>query len=120
MLPIPLPRLRRGTQNYKNAVATARVLVAERLRHFNQVYGYEIGRISIRKQKTRWGSCSRQGNLSFNYRLVHLPEHQRDYVIVHELCHIGQFNHSRAFWELVARTVPDWKAQRAALRRYRF
>ncbi len=120
MGPILLPRLRRGTANYRQAVRVARALVAERLQHFNQVYGYRIGKISIRKQKTRWGSCSKQGNLSFNYRLVHLPEELRDYVIVHELCHIGQFNHSKAFWKLMAQTVPDWKTRRAALRQYRF
>jgi predicted metal-dependent hydrolase len=98
----------------------ARALVTQRLQHFNQVYGYKIGKISIRKQKTRWGSCSKQGNLNFNYRIIHLPEALRDYVIVHELCHIGQFNHSKAFWELMAQTVPDWKSCRAALRHYRF
>ena len=117
---ILLPRVRRGTANYRQAVRLARALVTERLQYFNQVYGHKIGKVSIRKQKTRWGSCSKQGNLSFNYRIIYLPQALRDYVIVHELCHIGQFNHSKAFWEVVAPTVPDWKAQRAALRQYRF
>ena len=115
-----LPRIRRGTEAYRMTVAGARRLVNERLIHLNREYGYQIGRVSIRKQRTRWGSCSKQGNLSFNYRLIYLPEAQRDYVIVHELCHIGQFNHSKAFWELVAQTVPDWKIHRARLRAYRF
>ncbi|MFM2330544.1 MAG: hypothetical protein RLZZ26_51 [Candidatus Parcubacteria bacterium] len=117
---ILLPRLRRGTANYREAVALARALVRERLQHFNQVYGYQIGKVAIRKQRTRWGSCSKQGNLNFNYRIIHLPESERDYVIAHELCHIGEFNHSKAFWDLLARAIPDWKARRAALRRYRF
>lgn len=112
----PLPKLRRGTVAYRQAIREARTLIAERLAHFNRVYGYTIGKISIRNQKTRWGSCSREGNLNFNYRIIYLPDTHRDYIIVHELCHIAQHNHSKAFWDLVMRTVPDAKQIRKDLR----
>ena len=95
----------------------ARVLAEEKVRHFSQVYGFNYGKISIRNQKTRWGSCSRRGNLSFNYKIVLLPEHLADYIIVHEICHLGQFNHSASFWNLVAKTVPDYKVLRREVRK---
>lgn len=91
----------------------------ERLAHFNTRYSFAIGRVAIRNQKSRWGSCSKKGNLNFNYRIVLLPAHLADYVIVHELCHIGEFNHSRKFWVLVAQAAPDWRRHRAELKRVR-
>ena len=104
----------------------ARVLVLSQLEHFEKFYaerGYElkVGRVSIRNQKTRWGSCSRRGdrlcNLNFNYRVALLPPRLCDYVVVHELCHTGQFNHSRKFWDLVALAVPDYLQIRAELKK---
>lgn len=113
--------MRRGTKPYHDTVEALRVDIRERLSYWSGVYGIKYGKVAIRKQKTRWGSCSRSGNLSFNYRLAFLPEHLRDYVIVHELCHIAEHNHSMRFWTLVARAFPDWKALRDQLRRgYRF
>ncbi len=97
--------------------AAALELVTERLIHYNQTYGFRYGKITIRDQKTRWGSCSRRGDLSFNYRLVRMPRRLADYVIVHELCHRGRFDHSPAFWRLVARTIPDYADCRAELKR---
>jgi predicted metal-dependent hydrolase len=114
---IELPKLRRGTKARRHAVALMRALAHERLAHFNQQYGLAIGKISIRNQKTRWGSCSREGNLSFNYRILYLPSAERDYIIVHELCHIAEHNHSPAFWALVSRALPDAKLIRKELRR---
>lgn len=95
----------------------ALALVTRRMEYFNRTYGFTVGRISIRDQRTRWGSCSRTGNLNFNYRIVHLPDRLADYIIVHELCHIGAFDHSRRFWSLVAKTVPDHVELRRELRR---
>lgn len=87
---------------------SARKLVEERVRHFNQFYKFNIGRISIKNTKTRWGSCSRKGNLNFNYKIALLPAKHADYIVVHELCHLGELNHSKKFWTLVEKTVPDY------------
>ena len=75
-------------------------------------------RIAIRDQRTRWGSCSAQGTLSFNWRLVLAPYDVLDYVVVHELCHIREPNHSPRFWALVADRRPNWREHRAWLREY--
>jgi hypothetical protein len=91
-------------------------LVEQKIDYFRSVYNLCPARISIRNQKTRWGSCSRKGNLNFNYRIVHLPEKYQDYVVVHELCHLKEFNHSRNFWNLVAEAIPDFKNIRKEIR----
>lgn len=102
-----IPQRSRG--EYKKYKTQARKLAKERLEHYSKIYGIFFGRISIRNQKTRWGSCSKNGNLSFNYKIVKIAPHMADYIIVHELCHIQEFNHSRNFWSLVAKTIPDYK-----------
>ena len=88
----------------------------ERLIYFNTKYGYTWNTITVRQQKTRWGSCSRKGNLNFNYKIALLPEHLADYIVVHELCHLEEFNHSPKFWTLVARTILNYKERRRELR----
>lgn len=85
----------------------ARVLAETRIEYFNKFYGFSFKRITIRNQKTRWGSCSKNGNINFNYKIALLPEKMADYIIVHELCHLSEFNHSKNFWSLVAKTIPD-------------
>lgn len=97
----------------------ARTQILARLEYFNQHYKNSWKKVTIRNQKTRWGSCSKAGTLSFNFRLGLLDPTLLDYVVVHELCHLKQFNHSTAFWALVAETVPDWKRRRAALKKIR-
>ena len=97
----------------------ARGLVNARIEHWNAYYGFPVGRVSIRDQKTRWGSCSKKGNLNFNYRVAHLPPVLVDYIVVHELCHLREFNHSKQFWALVRETVPDYVARRQALKQIR-
>jgi predicted metal-dependent hydrolase len=91
-------------------------LASEKVRHFAEKYGVTFGTITIRNQKTRWGSCTKKGNLSFSYRIVFLPLELQNYLVVHEICHIKEFNHSRAFWDLVALQVPDYKVLRKRLK----
>lgn len=94
----------------------AQIKIRERVEHFNLFYQQSFNGIVIRRAKSRWGSCSKSKLLSFNYTLVALPEELIDYVVVHELCHLIEFNHSPNFWKQVARQIPDWKDRRKTLR----
>ncbi len=94
----------------------AYVLAVEKVRHFANKYDFKYGKIMIRNQKTRWGSCSRKGNLSFSYRIAFLPDELQNYLVVHEVCHLKEFNHSRAFWDLVGREVLKYKELRRKLK----
>jgi predicted metal-dependent hydrolase len=89
---------------------------AERLAVCNAAYGFSYGRVSIREQKSRWGSCSRKGNLNFNWRLLLAPLPVLDYVVTHELAHLKEPNHSPRFWALVASACPEYQTQRRWLR----
>ncbi len=93
----------------------ARVFIEGRAVFLNQTYGFTYKRISIKNTKTRWGSCSKRGNLNFNYRVALLPLHLADYVIVHELCHLHELNHSRKFWDIVAHTIPEHRTLKKEL-----
>lgn len=90
--------------------------LSERTARFAGVIGVSYGKITVRCQKKRWGSCSSNGNLSFNCMLMLCPEQVRDYVVVHELCHRLEMNHSHAFWERVEQVIPDCKSVRKWLR----
>jgi hypothetical protein len=114
--PINNQEVVRNYFQYKNQ---ARQLVRQRIDYYNQIYGVKYNKISIKKQKTIWGSCSRQGNLNFNYRLASLPDRLADYIIVHELCHLKEMNHSPRFWCLVAQTMPDYLERRRELKKIR-
>jgi len=94
----------------------ALALASARCAHFAKHYGVRYNKITVRAQKFRWGSCSQAGSLNFNYKIAVLPSHLADYIIVHELCHLAEMNHSKRFWELVGRTVPMQKAHRKELR----
>ncbi len=94
----------------------AQALAARWCAHYAARYRVRYRKITIRAQKRRWGSCSREGNLSFNYKIALLPEEVMRYVIVHEICHLRQFDHSKKFWDLVAHEVPNHRALRAQLR----
>jgi predicted metal-dependent hydrolase len=109
-----LPKSNR--REYLSKKEEARKLAKIKLREFNEFYNLDYRRISIRNQKTRWGSCSGKGNLNFNYRIVHLPEKHLNYIIVHELCHLKELNHGKRFWELVEMTIPDYKIIRREFR----
>ena len=94
----------------------ARNLVTERVRYYAPIIGVSYGQIAIRTQRTRWGSCSSIGNLNFNYLLAVVPPEVLDYVVVHELCHRKELNHSSAFWGEVKFVLPGYEIQRAWLK----
>jgi len=94
----------------------ARRFVYIRIGELNAGYNFSFNRIAIRNQKTRWGSCSKQKNLNFNYRVALLPAHLADYIIVHGLCHLQELNHSTNFWALVSRVIPNHQDLRRELR----
>ncbi|GMQ95536.1 MAG: M48 family metallopeptidase [Patescibacteria group bacterium] len=96
-----------GVEDYLMHKGEALVLAEKRVEYFNKVYGFSYNNICIKNQKTRWGSCSRKGNLNFNYKILFIPKVMRDYIIVHELCHLKELNHSRKFWDLVVRAIPN-------------
>ena len=115
----PLPpkkSARESRAEYLKYKKVANDLVVDRLKYFNETYNYKYNKITIRNQKGRWGSCSRKGNLNFNYRIALLPPNLADYIVVHELCHIGRMDHSKKFWDLVALRVPDFKEKRKRLK----
>lgn len=103
-------------EEYKVGKKSAAAAIRARVQFLNENYGFSYNRISIRNQKTCWGSCSQKGNLNFNYKVADLPDDLRDYVIVHELCHLRELNHSKQFWILVEKTIPDCKERRKKLR----
>ena len=83
--------------------------ISERVKYLSGRFGFNFRDVKIRGQKTRWGSCSSNGNLSFNYKLLQYRKHVIDYVIIHELCHAKHMNHSQKFWKLVEQYCPDYK-----------
>ena len=82
-------------------------------------HGLHVSRISVRNQRSRWGSCSPSGHICLNWRLVLMPDTVRDYVLIHELMHLRRLDHSRHFWRLVAHACPDYQSARQWLRKNR-
>lgn len=107
-----------NTKHYRAHKEIARALIHERLEHYNAYYQLPYKRVAVRNQRRRWGSCSSLGNLNFNYKILFLPEEIRDYIIVHELCHLKELNHSPRFWALVAEMMPAYNEYRKMLRRF--
>ncbi len=112
-----IAKISKRREKYLKYKEEARVLAIERLAIYNQIYQFKYNRISIRDQRTRWGSCSSKGNINFNYKIALLPPHLSDYIIVHELCHLGEMNHSQKFWDLVARTIPNHQELKGEIRK---
>ncbi len=97
-------------------IERARAVLTERTAHWAGALGVRPRRIFIREQKSRWGSCSSRGNVSYNWRVVMAPPAVVDYLVIHELCHMKEANHSAAFWRLVEEADPDYKEHRRWLR----
>jgi len=95
---------------------SARLYLPARTRMLAEKYNFSFERITIRNQKTRWGSCSTSGSISLNYRLMRYRKEIIDYVIIHELCHTRQMNHSKIFWKLVEEIVPGYRALKRELK----
>ncbi|MBI2645299.1 M48 family metallopeptidase [Candidatus Uhrbacteria bacterium] len=110
--------LKSDPKSYRENKKQALAIVQEKIKKFNAVYQLTFARISIRNQKSRWGSCSRRKNLNFNVRIALIPEYLAEYIVVHELCHLKELNHSRAFWELVSHTIPDYLSHRKELKKF--
>ena len=101
---------------YREKRKEAKAIIESRVKELAVQHGFHYRNIAIRNQRTRFGSCSRDGDLSFHYRIAFFAAEERDYVIFHELCHLRHFDHSPAFWEEVSRFSPDYRILRAKLR----
>ncbi len=105
------------TQEMRKAgVEKAMEIFPKRVEYYARLMGISYGRITIREQKTRWGSCSGRGNLNFNWKLTLMPPEILDYVVVHELAHRKEMNHSRDFWKIVEQVLPDYQKRRKRLK----
>lgn len=105
-------------QSFAACRSRALQFVRDRLVHYNAFYQFSYTGVSVKEMTSRWGSCSSEGRMSFHYRLLFLPLELADYVIVHELCHLAELNHSPAFWTLVEKTTPTYRACKHQLDRY--
>ena len=112
-----IPRLPALTEEKRKTLAEeAKTVIARRAAHFAPLVGVDYGRITIRSQRTRWGSCSGKGNLNFNCLLMLSPPEVLDYVVVHELCHRKEMNHSPRFWAEVEQVMPDYRIHKQWLK----
>ncbi len=111
----PEGNLRPALENYLRN--TARVELSRRLRELAREHSSNVQNVVIRNQKSRWGSCSCNGTISLNWRLIQLPDYVRDYIMIHELMHLRQLNHSPRFWHEVEKACPDYRAAEKWLKR---
>lgn len=114
---VPAQKSKKETrEEYARYKEAARRRVYMLIARLAPAYAVTVRAVSIRDQKSRWGSCSRNGSLSFNYRIALMPEPLAEYIVAHELSHLIEFNHSPRFWAQVAKTVPQHREARKALR----
>lgn len=116
---LPQPHIKTCKNDYKKYKEGARTIVLKHIEKINTYYKFSFRRIAIKNQKTRWGSCSSKKNLNFNYKIVFLPEKLAEYIVAHELCHLQEMNHGEKFWELVARTIPEYKNIQTELQKFK-
>jgi len=112
----PTPQPAFTPEQLRELTRQAREDLPRRAARFAPLLGVTYGRITLRHQKTRWGSCSGRKNLNFNCLLMLTPQSVRDYVVIHELCHLLEMNHSKKFWALVEGMMPDYREARKWLR----
>ena len=105
-------------EEHNALIRSAKEALPAKVAFFARELGVTFGRITIRSQRSRWGSCAASGNLSFNCLLLLAPEEVQDYVVVHELCHRKEMNHSPAFWAEVERVMPDYRNRKAWLKEH--
>lgn len=96
------------TLHYLQHKEVARIVVHQKLQQWNSVYGFSYNRVAIRNTTRSWGSCTSLKNLNFSYKILFLPPHLQDYIIIHELCHLQELNHGPNFWKLVETHVPNY------------
>ena len=94
----------------------AKAILPIKTKYYSEIMGLKYGRITITGAKTRFGSCSSQGNISYSFRLMKYPDEAIDYVVVHELAHLVEMNHSDRFWSIVATVFPDYKSRKKLLK----
>lgn len=107
-----------SAQERNRYIKIARDIFSQKTAYYAAIMQVTYGRISIREQKTRWGSCSSEGNLNFNWRLIFAPEEVLNYIVVHELAHRREMNHSQAFYAVVKSVLPDYKKSQQWLREH--
>lgn len=108
--------LKGTTSEYIKNKPAAKKLALQKVETFNAKYNFSYNKIRIKNTNGRWGSCSKDGNLNFHYKIVFLEDELADYLVVHELCHLKELNHSQDFWALVEKTIPNYKTLRKKLR----
>ncbi len=114
--PPPRPAAARAGRGNAAARRAAGDLIKSRAAHWAPLLGVEYRRVFIKEQRSRWGSCSSARNLNFNWRLAAAPAEVLDYVVIHELCHLREMNHSPRFWDLVRAACPEYRSRRRWLR----
>lgn len=103
-------KIKLGKDGYEVYKEKALEMINKRLTELNKKnFQYKFNEVSVKNHKTRWGSCSKKRNLNFNYKILFLSPKMRDYVLIHELCHLKEFNHSNRYWKLVAKAIPDYQ-----------
>ena len=107
---------RRSKRIETKCLYTAKETITKRVSYFARLMGVSYRNITIREQKTRWGSCSSEKNLNFNWKLILAPPEVLDYVVVHELCHLKEMNHSKAFWDEVGKVMPEYETHKLWLK----
>lgn len=109
--------VRHSHRDYLNRKDEALAIIQQKVEFLAKQHGCRFNKINIKNQRTRWGSCSRKGNLNFNYKIIFLPTRTQEYIIAHELCHLKEFNHSKKFWKLVSKMMSDYSEIRGELKK---